>query len=112
MGGLEKIEATSIDLFAEDRVDRVDLIKLDIEGSELEAIQGSRNVLQKYQPNLAICTYHKPSHMYEIYDLVTSICPEYQVGFGHYSPSIIESVMYFSAHDFACGAAKYHNRSN
>jgi FkbM family methyltransferase len=37
---------------------RLNLIKMDIEGAELEAIQGMKNVLARYRPALLVQAYH------------------------------------------------------
>jgi FkbM family methyltransferase len=42
-----------------DRIQTVDFIKMDIEGAEIEAIEGARRTFQKYRPTLAIATYHE-----------------------------------------------------
>lgn len=39
-------------------VNRLDYIKMDIEGAELEAIKGCKEIILKYQPNFAIASYH------------------------------------------------------
>lgn len=44
----------------------VDLIKLDIEGSELPALCGARRILSTYRPDLAIAGYHRPLDLVEI----------------------------------------------
>lgn len=51
---VEEILATTIDKFIEDQgidqFDRVDFIKLDIEGSGLKALSGAKNIIAKYRP--------------------------------------------------------------
>ncbi len=36
----------------------LDYIKMDIEGAELEAIEGCREIINNHQPNFAIASYH------------------------------------------------------
>lgn len=38
---------------------RVDFVKMDIEGAELQAIEGAMPVLKKHHPKLAVTTYHR-----------------------------------------------------
>ena len=38
---------------------RVDWIKMDIEGAEQRALKGAARTLAKFRPSLAICTYHR-----------------------------------------------------
>jgi FkbM family methyltransferase len=99
-GGMEQIHATSIDSFSKNNNIRVDVIKLDIEGSELEALDGAIDTIKKYNPLMAICVYHKPNHLYEVMKKVSSISSDYQFGFWHYSNSINESVLYCSTKGF------------
>jgi len=51
---LEEIEVDTLDNVIGDKVDRVDMIKIDIEGNELFALQGMTRILQKYRPTLLI----------------------------------------------------------
>lgn len=42
------------------------LIKMDIEGAEMDAILGAQRLIKNYQPALAISVYHTPAHLWEI----------------------------------------------
>jgi FkbM family methyltransferase len=52
-------------------------IKVDIEGAELDALNGMRKLIQKYSPVLAICAYHLQDHLWQIPLLIQSINPDY-----------------------------------
>ena len=45
-------------IIAELGVDRVDFIKMDIEGSERQALNGAVKTLARFKPRMAICSYH------------------------------------------------------
>jgi len=47
------------DLMNELRLDRLDMIKMDIEGAEIEALQGAKATLRNYRPVVVIASYHK-----------------------------------------------------
>lgn len=47
------------DLVAELGLDRVDWIKMDIEGAERQALAGATGVLRRFKPRMAICTFHR-----------------------------------------------------
>ena len=54
------IECTTIDdLLDELKLNRLDMVKMDIEGAEIEALQGSKKTLSNYCPHVAIASYHK-----------------------------------------------------
>ncbi len=45
---------------------------MDVEGAEVEALVGAKNLICNNKPDLAICLYHKISHLWEIVLLVHS----------------------------------------
>jgi len=51
------------------------LIKMDIEGAEVEALRGAQHIIQEYKPGLAICVYHRPSHIWEVPLLIEQMLP-------------------------------------
>lgn len=69
-------------------------IKMDIEGSEYQALRGAEKTIQKYKPRLAICVYHKPEDIWELPWLIHEIHPEYRFYLRHYSFADNETVLY------------------
>jgi len=54
-GGQRAVKCISIDSFVEsEKLDRLDAIKMDIEGAEYEAIHGCINTLKKFHPKIAM----------------------------------------------------------
>lgn len=60
-------------------ISRVDFLKADIEGAERLMISGGQNVLKKYAPKLAICTYHLPDDREVLTELILKANPEYKI---------------------------------
>lgn len=46
--------------------DRIDMVKLDVEGFEAAAIDGMAELLGRHRPRLAVAIYHKPSDLWEL----------------------------------------------
>ncbi len=45
---------------------RPTFISMDIEGSELEALEGAEETIRESRPDLAICVYHSPNHLWDV----------------------------------------------
>lgn len=59
-GDGETIETISIDDYIEERgLERVDLIKLDLEGGDVPALAGALGTIRRFRPKLALCLYHR-----------------------------------------------------
>lgn len=86
------IEVRKLDDVLKDKP--VTFIKMDIEGSELAALQGAEQIIRTQKPKLAICVYHKPEDMWEIPELILEYCPEYKLYLRHYSIANTETVLY------------------
>jgi FkbM family methyltransferase len=94
--GSAVIPAVSLDDFftGVDKENLPTFIKMDIEGSEKEALLGSANIIKTTRPKLAICAYHKPEDLYELPRTILGIRNDYRFALRHYSPYTWDTVLY------------------
>jgi FkbM family methyltransferase len=62
--------SSTIDRFCQDQplsLTRHDLIKIDAEGADFDVLMGAEAMIRKYQPQIAITTYHEDAHAEAIY---------------------------------------------
>lgn len=77
----QTIEVTTIDSLIESlKLPKVDFIKMDIEGAELNALHGSTRVLKRWHPRLAVSSYHKKGDPSAICAIIWEAQPNYLVG--------------------------------
>lgn len=89
------IATCSIDnLVRNGEIERVDFLKLDIEGSELAALQGAAEALQRFRPKLAISLYHRWEDYFAIPTYLDSLLPDYEFYLDHYTIHSEETVLY------------------
>ncbi len=96
-GGLSinSFSTTSLDDYvANKKLSRVNVIKMDIEGAEMAALEGASQVIKEFKPRLAISTYHKPEDLWEIPHKLKEQNSDYRLLFGHHTPISWESVYY------------------
>lgn len=69
-------------------------IKMDIEGAELEALEGARETLRRCRPVLAVALYHQPAHLWEIPLKLRELAPAHSLHIGRHSDDCWEMVCY------------------
>lgn len=74
--------------------ERVGFIKMDIEGSEEQAINGAIDTIRKWKPYMAISVYHKSTDIWRIPLTILDICDHYDFAFRHYSLCWADTVLY------------------
>ncbi len=72
----------------------VDFIKLDIEGAELQALQGAQHLIQRSRPVLAMSLYHCPQDLWELPLSLAALCNDYRLYIRQHFSNSFDSVLY------------------
>jgi FkbM family methyltransferase len=79
----QQMPVSTIDKMVEElKLERVDYIKMDIEGAEQKALIGGRQSIAKFHPRLALSTYHRPDDPEKIPELVRQAWSGYRIECG------------------------------
>jgi len=78
------VEQVKLDtlVFEKKMIEKVNFLKMDIEGSEREALAGAKETIFMFSPKLAICTYHLKDDPIVLSNIIRSINPKYKIHFG------------------------------
>ena len=88
-------QTISIDEFVEqNKIPKIDFIKLDIEGAELNALKGGAKSIKKFRPKLAICLYHSYADYVDIPIFLHELLPNYEFYFDHFTLGRYESILF------------------
>ena len=69
---------------AQKNLPRVDYIKLDIEGAELDMLHGAAKTITRCKPKMAVSAYHKWEDLWQLALYIKSLRPDYEFAFRHY----------------------------
>ncbi len=88
------VDTKCIDDVVSPEFDRVDFIKMDIEGSELAALRGAETVLKNFKPKLAITVYHNFADYWTIPQYLDSLGLGYRFYLRHFTIHAEETVLF------------------
>jgi hypothetical protein len=89
------IKTLSIDdLVASQGLERLDFIKMDIEGAEMSALRGAEGALRRFRPKLAICVYHSLSDFWSVPQFLDSLGLGYRFFLRHFTIHAEETVLF------------------
>jgi FkbM family methyltransferase len=92
---VSKIRTVSIDEFVQkEGIRRIDFVKLDVEGSEIEVLKGGLKSITKDRPCLAVSIYHRKKDMFQIPLFLSEKLDGYRWHLGHYSKTFWDTVWY------------------
>jgi FkbM family methyltransferase len=69
-------------------------IKMNIEGAEIDALEGARRTIQSFAPQLAISAYHRPADLWAVPEKIRSLRDDYRLFLRQHDGGIIETVCY------------------
>jgi FkbM family methyltransferase len=70
------------------------MIKMDVEGAEIAALNGAKRIIAETKPDLAICVYHRVSDMWAIPLMLKEWVPEYKFYMRNHFQGTMETVLY------------------
>lgn len=73
---------------------QVTFIKLDVEGSEMAALEGASESIRRWKPKLAVSVYHKPEDLWTLASYIIELNPNYNLYLRHYTTCNYETVLY------------------
>jgi len=77
-GGELEVEQTNLDQIIQDNNERIDFLKADIEGGEMEMLEGARKTLIRDRPKIAMTTYHRKGDSKSFTEFLRSLNVGYQ----------------------------------
>lgn len=89
------VEAVALDSLVEaGELERVDFLKLDIEGAELRALKGAERTIRDFNPRLAVAIYHHWADIVEIPRWLSRAAPHYRFALAHSSFHQFDTVLF------------------
>lgn len=90
-----KTQTQTIDNFVKEAgIEKVDFIKMDIEGAEMNSLKGARETLLAFKPKLAIAIYHDLADFYTITEYLNGLNAGYKFYLAHYTIHAGETILY------------------
>ena len=69
-------------------------IKMDIEGAEIQALEGAYRVIRQDRPVLAVCGYHRPDHFWRVPLFLKTLAPDSTLFLRTHCADGLDSVFY------------------
>ncbi len=90
-----EVKSLSIDQLVKDmNLEKIDFIKMDIEGAEPYALKGAEATIRKFRPKLAIAIYHSLDDFTNIPKFINELDLGYKFYLAHFTIHAEETVLY------------------
>ncbi|MRU06115.1 FkbM family methyltransferase, partial [Bacillus anthracis] len=99
-GVTDKVSTITIDnLVVEHKLHKLDFIKMDVEGAEMNALKGAIHSITTFRPTLAIAIYHQISDFVNVMRFINDLNLGYQFYLGHYTVNAQETILFAVARE-------------
>ncbi len=85
------------DFVVKNKIQKINFIKMDIEGAEPQALEGAVNTIRRFKPKLAIAIYHSLDDFANIPNWILDLKLGYKIYLGHYTIHSEETVIFAKA---------------
>lgn len=92
-GNVREVHTLCLDNFFKDKT-KPTAIKLDVEGAELDVLEGCKQLIRTHVPNLIISVYHRQEDFYKLPLYINSLSTKYIFHIRQHSSSYGELVLY------------------
>ncbi len=97
MGKMPTVQVKTLtidDLVRKEHLNRVDYIKLDVEGAEMATMRGAEETLRRFKPKLALSAYHKHDDVPALTEYLHSLNLGYKFWLDHFRAYDQETVLF------------------
>lgn len=88
------VEQVSLDRFIKTQSLIPDFVKMDVEGAEMDVLNGMKEFIKSNKPKLAVSVYHKVEHIIDVPLLLKALNPDYRFYLRHYTQGYSETVLF------------------
>ena len=89
---ISKVQTNKLDTIIKE--EKVQGIKMDVEGAEYSLLKGATRIIKRDKPILLIAIYHKWDDIFKIQNYLTNLNLGYNFYIRHYSLSVAKTVLY------------------
>jgi FkbM family methyltransferase len=72
----------------------IDFLKIDIEGADLDVLEGAAKIITRSQPVIAIAAYHTPEHLFEVPERLHALLPKHQLLLRSHASNTFDTICY------------------